>query len=608
MGPEAFMLLCHKLRGTGYVKDTIRSTVEEQVAKFLHIIGHNVINPTVSFFFHRSGETVSRHFHNVLRAIISLEDEFPVQPSGRDVALQILNNSRFYPFFKDCIGAIDGTHIRVKVPRAEAPRFRGRKDYPTQNVLAACNFDMKFTYVLPGWEGTASDSRILKDALSREDSLKIPEGKYYLGDAGFMLKCGVLTPYRDIVLACCILHNFLMGVDVDEALIAEVDPTTMPKGKTTKSDSNHPGRDILQWNDEMDQMLLNALAEEANKGNRHDGAWTTEAYNNMVKDLRSTIGPNITKNHIKNRMKTLKNHFAEAYDLFHSLSGFSWNPITRKFDAEDDVWEELIKGKPHAARWRKMQIKHYDILTELFATDRARGNDAKTAKERMKQWEKENIDLNNYFEDTDVYMPNVGIHDENQFSPPNFEDASPQNGQINHGGSNTSRGTKRKRNVVELAEDQYERMNESIMTIAEALKEGNSISKELHQVAERQYIVAERQVAVIEKQVEIAEKQLTIMQQTRPRHYSESDVWDLLEELRVTDPFRMQVYDHLCDNEHKKRKLFGVPPHMRGEALLRMMTDAGSFTSSAIQVEATINWSNSAKWAYYCVISLSFYV
>ncbi|KAK2455533.1 hypothetical protein QL285_002975 [Trifolium repens] len=288
-------------------------------------------------------------------------------------------------------------------------------------------------------------------------------------------------------------------------------------------------------------MLLNALAEEANKGNRHDGAWTTEAYNNMVEDLRSTIGPNITKNHIKNRMKTLKNHFAEAYDLFHSLSGFSWNPITQKFDAEDDVWEELIKGKPHAARWRKMQIKHYDILTELFATDRARGNVAKTAKERMKQWEKEkeNIDLNNYFEDTDVYMPNVGIHDENQFSPPNFEDASPQNGQINHGGSNTSRGTKRKRNVVELAEDQYERMNESIMTIAEALKEGNSVSKELHQVAERQVEGAERQVAVIEKQVEITEKQLTIMQQTRPRHYSESDVWDLLEELRVTDPFRI---------------------------------------------------------------------
>lgn len=106
MGPEAFMFLCHKLRGTGIVKDTLRSTVEEQVAKFLHIVGHNVKNRSVSFFFHRSGETVSRHFHNVLRAIVSLEDEFLVQPSGTEVPSQILNSNRFFPFFKVLICSI----------------------------------------------------------------------------------------------------------------------------------------------------------------------------------------------------------------------------------------------------------------------------------------------------------------------------------------------------------------------------------------------------------------------------------------------------------------------------------------------------------------------
>ncbi|XLU95142.1 hypothetical protein S245_009494, partial [Arachis hypogaea] len=137
MGPEAFRQLCQKLRGTGRVKDSIRSTVEEQVAKFLHIIGHNVKTRTMSFFFHRSGETISRHFHNVLHAILSLEGEFFKQPSGEDVPYEIHNSSRFYPFFKDCIGAIDGTHSRVKVSRVEAPRFRGRKDHPTQNILAA---------------------------------------------------------------------------------------------------------------------------------------------------------------------------------------------------------------------------------------------------------------------------------------------------------------------------------------------------------------------------------------------------------------------------------------------------------------------------------------
>lgn len=51
---------------------------------------------------------------------------------------------------QDCIRAIDGTHVRVKVSSTEAPKYRGRKDYPTQNVLAACTFDLKFPYVLAG--------------------------------------------------------------------------------------------------------------------------------------------------------------------------------------------------------------------------------------------------------------------------------------------------------------------------------------------------------------------------------------------------------------------------------------------------------------------------
>ncbi|KAL2323198.1 hypothetical protein Fmac_027577 [Flemingia macrophylla] len=100
MGPETFINLCQQVRATGLVKDAFRSTMKDQVTKFLHIIGHNVKNRSVSFFFHQSGETVSRHFHNVLNAIIMLEGELLVQPSGRDVHPYILDNTRFYPYFK----------------------------------------------------------------------------------------------------------------------------------------------------------------------------------------------------------------------------------------------------------------------------------------------------------------------------------------------------------------------------------------------------------------------------------------------------------------------------------------------------------------------------
>ena len=55
-------------------------------------------------------------------------------------------------------------------------RFHGRKDGITQNVLAAISFDLKFTYVLAGWEGSAHDSRVLNDAFARPGGFSIPEG------------------------------------------------------------------------------------------------------------------------------------------------------------------------------------------------------------------------------------------------------------------------------------------------------------------------------------------------------------------------------------------------------------------------------------------------
>ena len=59
----------------------------------------------------------------------------------------------------------------------DALRYRDRKGYPTQNVLATCSFDLKFMYVLLSWEGTASNSRIIKSVFTRNDNLKISQGK-----------------------------------------------------------------------------------------------------------------------------------------------------------------------------------------------------------------------------------------------------------------------------------------------------------------------------------------------------------------------------------------------------------------------------------------------
>ena len=63
-------------------------------------------------------------------------------------------------------------------------------------MLAVVDFDLNFVYVLPGWEGSAHDGRVLKDALTK--GLSAPPGKYYLADAGYANSDMLLTPYRGV--------------------------------------------------------------------------------------------------------------------------------------------------------------------------------------------------------------------------------------------------------------------------------------------------------------------------------------------------------------------------------------------------------------------------
>ena len=100
MGAKAFIDLCDILVKKGGLRPTRHASVEEQVAKSLYILGHTVKNVEISFFFRRSGETVSRHLRNVLTSLIVIENTFLKQPDGSEIPPQILNNDRFYPFFK----------------------------------------------------------------------------------------------------------------------------------------------------------------------------------------------------------------------------------------------------------------------------------------------------------------------------------------------------------------------------------------------------------------------------------------------------------------------------------------------------------------------------
>lgn len=63
------------------------------------------------------------------------------------------------------------------MPSQERPKYRTRKGTIAMNVLGVCAPNMQFIYVLPGWEGSAHDMRVLRNALSRPNGFRVPRGK-----------------------------------------------------------------------------------------------------------------------------------------------------------------------------------------------------------------------------------------------------------------------------------------------------------------------------------------------------------------------------------------------------------------------------------------------
>ena len=62
--------------------------------------------------------------------------------------------------------------------------------------MFACDFDLNITHISFGWEGSATDARVLSSAILR--GFKVPDGKFYLVDGGYANTQFFLAPYRGV--------------------------------------------------------------------------------------------------------------------------------------------------------------------------------------------------------------------------------------------------------------------------------------------------------------------------------------------------------------------------------------------------------------------------
>ncbi|XP_067214458.1 uncharacterized protein [Linepithema humile] len=112
--------------------------------------------------------------------------------------------------FPNCVGALDGKHIRVQCPPNSGSAYYNYKGYYSIVLLATCDANYAFTFVDIGDYGSLSDTSILSAsafgrALERNE-LDLPPPKvlpnstllvnhYFVGDEIFPLRLNLLRPY-----------------------------------------------------------------------------------------------------------------------------------------------------------------------------------------------------------------------------------------------------------------------------------------------------------------------------------------------------------------------------------------------------------------------------
>jgi hypothetical protein len=126
------------------LKTSKNVTVEEKLMIFLHITTRPASNRDTQERFSQSSDTISSYlntlsfslykaninscFHEVLDALLVLYPHFTSLPNANTpLATRILDDPKYYPYFNNCLSALDGTHILIHAPLEEQARYRNRK-------------------------------------------------------------------------------------------------------------------------------------------------------------------------------------------------------------------------------------------------------------------------------------------------------------------------------------------------------------------------------------------------------------------------------------------------------------------------------------------------
>lgn len=103
--------------------------------------------------------------------------------------------------FPNVIGAIDGSHIRIRAPKTDSVSYINRKGDYSIILQAVCDFNCMFTHCYAGHVGSVHDARIFRNSpisnFIEMPNEYFPNDSHIIGDAAYPIHRHVMVPFRD---------------------------------------------------------------------------------------------------------------------------------------------------------------------------------------------------------------------------------------------------------------------------------------------------------------------------------------------------------------------------------------------------------------------------
>ncbi|KOM29219.1 hypothetical protein LR48_Vigan641s000700 [Vigna angularis] len=197
---------------------------------------------------------------------------------------------------------------------------------------------------------------------------------------------------------------------------------------------------------------------------------------------------------------------------------------------------------PTATKWRVNSIRHYDLMVDLWAADRATGSGVRTACQARRQrvGPRVQVDLN---QNMDYIPEEPNYHDYRDPTPPSpppsVDEYSPGQTQsvssVPSGGTSSSRGSKRKAPMVDAIDAQFDKLKTNLDGFTNVLSSTNVHFGVISDAAMRQ--------------VSAMEDRNQILRRSSTYTYTESDIYEMLSAMNISDETLLdQCYDFLCSN------------------------------------------------------------